>query len=75
MRYSSAPIRLALFGRQVVAELRKVVWPTRAQQQTYVYVVIVFVVAMMLLVYGLNWIFVKIVSHLFGRPDRYLIPS
>ncbi|MET7451119.1 preprotein translocase subunit SecE [Streptomyces sp. NPDC005574] len=50
--------RLALFYRQVVAELRKVVWPTRNQLTTYTTVVIVFVVIMIGLVtvidYGLN---------------------
>ena len=35
--------RLALFYRQIVAELRKVVWPTRNQLTTYTTVVIVFV--------------------------------
>jgi preprotein translocase subunit SecE len=50
--------RLALFYRQVVAELRKVVWPTRNQLSTYTTVVIVFVVIMIALVtvidYGLD---------------------
>ena len=50
--------RLATFYRQVVAELRKVVWPTRGQLTTYTTVVIVFVIIMIGLVtvidYGLN---------------------
>jgi preprotein translocase subunit SecE len=50
--------RLALFYRQIVAELRKVVWPTRNQLSTYTTVVIVFVLVMIGLVtvidYGLN---------------------
>ncbi|MFJ1973121.1 preprotein translocase subunit SecE [Streptomyces sp. NPDC087903] len=50
--------RLALFYRQVVAELRKVVWPSRNQLTTYTTVVIVFVVIMIGLVtvidYGLD---------------------
>jgi preprotein translocase subunit SecE len=50
--------RLALFYRQIIAELRKVVWPTRNQLTTYTSVVIVFVVIMIGLVtvidYGLN---------------------
>ena len=50
--------RLALFYRQVVAELRKVVWPTRSQLTTYTTVVIVFVLILIGLVtvidYGLN---------------------
>ena len=35
--------RLGLFYRQVIAELRKVVWPTRSQLITYTAVVLVFV--------------------------------
>ena len=35
--------RLALFYRQVVAEMRKVVWPTRQELITYTIVVVVFV--------------------------------
>jgi preprotein translocase subunit SecE len=50
--------RLALFYRQIIAELRKVVWPTRNELTTYTSVVIVFVVIMIGLVtvidYGLN---------------------
>lgn len=50
--------RLALFYRQIVAELRKVVWPSRSQLTTYTTVVIVFVVIMIGLVtvidYGLD---------------------
>jgi preprotein translocase subunit SecE len=50
--------RLALFYRQIVAELRKVVWPTRGQLSTYTMVVIIFVVIMIGLVtvidYGLD---------------------
>ena len=50
--------RLALFYRQIVTELRKVVWPTRMRLTTYATVVIVFVVVMISLVtvidYGLD---------------------
>ena len=50
--------RLALFYRQIVAELRKVVWPTRNQLTSYTTAVIVFVVVMIGLVtlidYGLS---------------------
>ncbi|WP_217205698.1 preprotein translocase subunit SecE [Streptomyces sp. AC550_RSS872] len=50
--------RLALFYRQIIAELRKVVWPTRNQLTTYTTVVIIFVVLMIGLVtvidYGLD---------------------
>ena len=37
--------RLGLFYRQVVAELRKVIWPTRKELGTYTSVVLVFVVS------------------------------
>ena len=50
--------RLALFYRQIIAELRKVVWPTRTQLTSYTTVVIFFVAIMIALVtlidYGLN---------------------
>jgi preprotein translocase subunit SecE len=36
--------RMSRYFRQVVAEMRKVVWPTRSQLITYTGVVIVFVV-------------------------------
>jgi preprotein translocase subunit SecE len=38
------------FYRQVVAELRKVVWPTQQQLTTYFIVVLVFVLIMMAIV-------------------------
>ena len=37
------PARISLFYRQVIAELRKVIWPTRKELITYTTVVIVFV--------------------------------
>ena len=50
--------RLALFYRQIVAELRKVVWPTRNQLTSYTTAVIIFVVVMIGLItlfdYGLS---------------------
>ena len=58
--------RLGLFYRQVIAELRKVVWPTRSQLITYTAVVLVFVAFMVSLVAGLDWVFAKAVFALFG---------
>jgi preprotein translocase subunit SecE len=50
--------RLATFYRQIIAELRKVVWPSRNQLTSYTTVVIFFVAIMIALVtvidYGLN---------------------
>ena len=41
---------IPVFYRQVVAELRKVVWPTQEQLVTYFVVVLVFVAIMMTIV-------------------------
>lgn len=58
--------RLALFYRQIVAELRKVVWPTRSQLTTYTTVVIVFVVIMIGLVTVIDFGFQQAVKYVFG---------
>ena len=54
------------FYRQVVAELRKVVWPTQEQLITYFVVVMVFVLAMMAFIALLDLGFGKLVFWLFG---------
>ena len=60
--------RFTLFIRQVLAELRKVVTPTRRELFTFTLVVLVFVVIMMALVGGLDWINALIVNFVFGDP-------
>ena len=55
------------FYRQVVAELRKVVWPTQQQLVTYLIVVLVFVLAMIAYVSLLDLAFGKAVFALFGE--------
>ena len=58
------------FYRQVVAELRKVVWPTQEQLVTYFLVVMVFVVVMMTLVSLLDLGFGKLAFAIFtGRGE------
>ncbi len=61
--------RIALFIRQVFAELRKVVTPTRQELVKYTAVVLGFVVVMMALVYGLDLFFTLIVDVVFGVPQ------
>jgi preprotein translocase subunit SecE len=61
--------RVALFLRQVVAELRKVVTPTRRELITYTGVVLVFVVLMMGFVAGLDFGFSALVNFVFGDPN------
>ncbi|MDQ0582825.1 preprotein translocase subunit SecE [Streptomyces sp. NBC_00377] len=58
--------RLALFYRQIVAELRKVVWPTRSQLTTYTTVVIVFVVIMIGLVTVIDYGLSHAAKYVFG---------
>ena len=57
---------IALFLRQVVAELRKVVRPTRTELMTYTGVVLVFVLAVMLFVTVLDFGLGKLVLWAFG---------
>jgi preprotein translocase subunit SecE len=54
------------FYRQVVAELRKVVWPTQQQLITYFVVVLVFVLVVMTIVSLLDLGFGRLVFKVFG---------
>lgn len=58
--------RIAIFIRQVFAELRKVVVPTRQELIKYSLVSIGFVVVMMAIVYGLDILFSWIVNWVFA---------
>ena len=60
--------RFALFIRQVIAELKKVVTPTRKELVSFTIVVLVFVVIMMALVWGLDQLFGWLVLYVFGTP-------
>ena len=57
---------LPTFYRQVVAELRKVVYPTREQLITYFIVVMVFVIVMMAIVSSLDLAFGKLAFEIFA---------
>ena len=58
--------RIALFIRQVLVELRKVIWPTRKELVTYTIVVVVFVAAMAAIVAAYDFIFTRGVLFIFG---------
>jgi len=58
--------RLRRYFREVIAELRKVIWPNRKQLTTYTIVVVVFVAVMTAFIFGLDLAFVQGVSWLFG---------
>jgi preprotein translocase subunit SecE len=56
-----------LFVRQVFAELRKVVTPTRRELLSYTGVVLVFVIIMMAIVFGLDQLFGWLTILVFGN--------
>ena len=58
--------RLALFYRQIIAELRKVVWPTRNQLTSYTTVVIFFVAVMIALVTVIDYGLSHAAKYVFG---------
>ena len=58
--------RVGLFYRQVLSELKKVVWPTRKQLSTYTAVVLVFVLFIIAVVSLLDLVLTKIVFWVFG---------
>jgi preprotein translocase subunit SecE len=55
-----------LFNRQVASELRKVIWPTRNELVTYTIVSITFVTSMVAFVGLLDYLFTKLVFHVFA---------
>ncbi len=58
--------RIALFLRQVVVEMRKVITPTRKELISYTAVVLVFVVFMMAIVSLLDLLFGTGIGYIFG---------
>jgi preprotein translocase subunit SecE len=58
--------RLGRFLKEVVEQLRKVVYPTRRQLITYSIVVLVFVGIVMAYIGGLDLLFGDLVSRAFG---------
>ena len=58
--------RMTLFLRQMVAELRKVIWPTRKELITYTWVVIVFVAVFTAIVGVFDLVFTRLVLQVFG---------
>jgi preprotein translocase subunit SecE len=60
--------RIGRFIREVIAELRKVIWPTRNELLTYTAVVVVFVTIIVSIVAGLDYLYAKGVLFVFGNP-------
>jgi len=59
--------RISRFVREVIAELRKVIWPTRNELLTYTAVVVVFVTIVVAVVAGLDYLYAKGVLAVFGN--------
>jgi preprotein translocase subunit SecE len=57
------PVR---FVREVIQELRKVVWPTRRELVTYTTVSLVFILVMVGIVTSLDYGFTELVRAVFG---------
>ena len=60
------PGRIARLYREVAAEMRKVIWPTRRELLAYSGVVLFFVTTMVAIVAGLDFAFAKAVLAVFG---------
>jgi preprotein translocase subunit SecE len=55
------------FLKEVRQELRRVDWPSRRELISYTIVVLVTVVVMMSLVYGLDFVFSKVIFNVLGN--------
>ena len=58
--------RLVRFLREVVAELRKVIWPTRNEMVTYSIVVVLFLIFMIAVTWGADFGFARLILAIFG---------
>jgi preprotein translocase subunit SecE len=58
--------RIGRFIREVVAELRKVIWPTRKELVTYAVVVVFFIAVLMAIIAGFDYGFASAVQWVFG---------
>ena len=56
----------AQFIREVIAELKKVAWPTRQEVVAYSIVVLVSVIVIATLIFGMDYVFTKGVLELYG---------
>ncbi|MGV0834059.1 preprotein translocase subunit SecE [Mycolicibacterium thermoresistibile] len=65
---SRNPFRFVLtYLQQVIAELRKVIWPNRKQMGTYTTVVLVFLAFMVALIAGADYGLAWVISWAFGN--------
>jgi preprotein translocase subunit SecE len=62
--------RFIRFIREIIAELRKVIWPTRKELLTYTAVVVVFVGIVVAIVAGFDVVFARAMIFIFGSGDE-----
>ncbi|MEO8324186.1 MAG: preprotein translocase subunit SecE [Actinomycetota bacterium] len=62
-RHRTKPLQ---FIKEVIAELKKVAWPTRQEVVAYSIVVVVATVVIATLIFGMDFAFTKAVLALFG---------
>jgi preprotein translocase subunit SecE len=60
-------VRASEFVRDVIQELKKVVWPTQRQLINYTIIVLVFVVIVALIIAALDFTFTQITLRIFGN--------
>lgn len=58
--------RIVRFMREVAAELRKVIWPTKKEMTTYSIVVVIFLIVMIGLTWGADFSFLRLVGSIFS---------
>ena len=66
MKRGNVFVRTNLFFRQVIAELRKVIWPGRSDLITYTLTVVIFVAVIIAIVTVLDLGFAKLILAVFG---------
>jgi preprotein translocase subunit SecE len=54
------------FFKEVIAELKKVAWPTRQEVVAYTIVVLVAVIVIATLIFGMDFVFTRAILALFG---------
>lgn len=54
------------FVKEVIAELKKVAWPTRQEVVAYSIVVLVTTIVIAALIFGMDFVFAKAIFSLFG---------
>ena len=60
------PSRVSRYLKEVVAELRKVLWPTRNEMVTYSVVVVLFLIFMIAVTWGADFGFARLILLIFG---------